>query len=67
MQISARNQIKGKIKSVRAGSIMAEVEVSVAPSQLTAVITKSSAERLGLKKGQTVTVIVKSTELMIAR
>jgi len=67
MQISARNQVKGKVRAVKTGSIMAEVEVSVGPGELTAVITKSSVERLRLKKGDTVTVIVKSTELMIGK
>jgi molybdopterin-binding protein len=67
MEVSARNQLKGRIKAVRTDSIMAEVEVSVGPSELTAVITKASVKRLGLKKGATVTVIIKSTELMIGK
>jgi molybdopterin-binding protein len=67
MEISARNQIKGKVKALRTGTIMAEVEVSIGPAELTAVITKSSVDRLRLKKGQTVRVIIKSTELMIGK
>ena len=67
MEISARNQIPGHVKAVRTGSIMAEVEVEVSASDLTAVITKASVERLGLKEGDSVVVIVKSTEVLIAK
>jgi molybdopterin-binding protein len=67
MNISARNQVPGRVKAVRTGTIMAEVEVEVAASDLTAVITKSSVERLGLKEGDSVVVIVKSTEVLIAK
>ena len=67
MEISARNQVPGHVKAIRTGSIMAEVEVEVAASDLTAVITKTSVERLGLKEGDSVVVIVKSTEVLIAK
>jgi molybdopterin-binding protein len=67
MEISARNQIPGRVKAVRTGSIMAEVEVEVSASDVTAVITKSSVERLGLKEGDSVVVIVKSTEVLVAK
>lgn len=67
MEISARNQITGRVKAVRTGAIMAEVEVEVQASDLTAVITKASVERLGLKAGDSVVVIVKSTEVLIGK
>ena len=67
MKISARNQIKGRVTAVRTGSIMAEVEVSIDPAALTAVITKNSVEALGLKEGDEVTVIIKSTEVMVGK
>jgi molybdopterin-binding protein len=67
MEISARNQITGRVKAVRTGAIMAEVEVEVKASDLTAVITKASVERLGLKAGDDVVVIVKSTEVLIGK
>jgi molybdopterin-binding protein len=67
MEISARNQIKGRITAVRTGSIMAEVEVSVDAAELTAVITRGSVEKMHLAEGDEVTVIVKSTEAMIAK
>jgi len=66
MQISARNQLKGTVKSVEVGAIMAEVVVSVGDQEIVSAITKASTERLGLKEGDAVTVIVKATEVMIA-
>ena len=67
MKISARNQLKGKVRRVQLGSIMAEVEVDLGGQTLTSVITKHSAETLGLKSGDDVTVIVKSTEVMLGK
>ena len=46
---------------------MAEVSVDVDPAQITAAITKASVERLSLKEGDKVTVIIKSTEVMIGK
>jgi molybdopterin-binding protein len=67
MEISARNQIKGRIKSLKTDTIMAEVAVEVQPGEITAAITRSSVERLGLEVGDDVIVIVKSTEVMIGK
>jgi molybdopterin-binding protein len=67
MKISARNQLKGKVVSVKLGSIMAEVEVDIAGQKLVSVITKHSAEELGLATGDAVTVVIKSTEVMIGK
>jgi molybdopterin-binding protein len=66
MKISARNQLKGSVKSAEVGAIMAEVVVAVGDQEIVAAITKGSAESLGLKQGDEVTVIIKATEVMIA-
>ena len=66
MQISARNQLKGTVRSVKLGSIMSEVLVEVGGQQIVAAITRGSAESLGLEEGSEVTVIIKATEVMIA-
>jgi molybdopterin-binding protein len=66
MQLSARNTLKGTIESVKSGAVMAEVTVKVDPGDVTAAITDSSRERLNLKEGDEVTVIIKATEVMIA-
>jgi molybdate transport system regulatory protein len=67
MEISARNQMPGTVQDVRSGAVMAEVTVSVDPSTVTAAITDSSRERLGLKVGDRVLVVIKATEVMIAK
>ena len=68
MQISARNQIKGKIASLKFDGLMAEVVITIAGGQqLVSIITRSSAEALGLREGDSVTALVKSTEVMVAK
>jgi molybdopterin-binding protein len=67
MPISARNQLEGKIMEVNLGDIMAHVVVRIGKSQVESVITRRSAEQLGLKKGDKVTVIVKATEVMLQK
>ena len=66
MQISARNQLEGTVRSVKLGTIMSEVLVEVGDQQIVAAITRGSAESLGLQEGSEVTVIIKATEVMIA-
>jgi molybdopterin-binding protein len=66
MELSARNQLTGTVQNVKSGSVMAEVTVNVDAGQVTAAITDSSRERLGLKSGDQVSVVIKSTEVMIA-
>lgn len=68
MELSARNQLRGKVKSVRAGSVMAEVVIELAGGQeIVAEISKGSAERLRLQAGDAVTAIVKATSVMIGK
>lgn len=63
--LSARNQFKGTVKSVRLGNVAAEVVVSVGNLEVVSMITRGSAEALGLKPGDAVTVVVKATEVLI--
>jgi molybdopterin-binding protein len=67
MKISARNQLPGTITATTFGSIMAEITIDVDASAVVAAITRTSAESLELKPGDKVTVIIKSTEVMIAK
>lgn len=67
MELSARNQLKGTVTGVKSGSIMAEVTVNVDAGLVTAAITDASRERMGLKEGDEVRVVIKSTEVMIAK
>jgi molybdate transport system regulatory protein len=66
MAISARNQLQGTVQSVKSGAVMAEITVGVEAGAVIAAITDASRERLNLKEGDQVTVIIKATEVMIA-
>lgn len=65
--LSARNQWKGKVKSVKVGAIMAEVVVDVNGIEVVAAITRSSVESLDIKVGDEVAAVIKATEVMIAK
>ena len=67
MKISARNQLTATVKSIRLGDVMAEVVVDVSGQEIVSVITRSSAETLGLKVGDEVLAIIKSTEVMLGK
>lgn len=68
LKISARNQLKGKVVSIEKDGITAKIKVEVkAPVVVTAVITKEAVEELGVKVGDEVEAIVKSTEVMIRK
>jgi len=65
--LSARNQFKGTIKSIKLGNVMAEVVVSVGTIEMVSVITRTSVEHMGLKVGDQVTAVIKSTEVLVAK
>ncbi len=68
MQLSARNQLKGVIKDITLGNIMAEIVVELPDGQVVvALITFTSSERLNLQIGDEVTAVFKSTEVMIGK
>jgi len=65
--ISARNQIKGKVKSVKLGKVMAEVIMAVGDIEIVSLISAESATRMGLKPGDEVTAVIKATEVIVAK
>ena len=68
MQISARNQLKGKITDVDVGAVMANIKIEITePDVITAVITKESVEKLGLTEGDEVCALIKSTEVIVGK
>lgn len=67
MELSARNQLRGTVRSVKLGNIMAEVVVDIGGQDVTAAITRGSVERLALAEGDAVTVIMKATEVMLGK
>jgi len=66
MKLSARNQLKGTVKDVKLGQVMAEVVIDVAGQSITSIITKAAVQDLGLQKGAPCIVIIKATEVMVA-
>lgn len=67
MELSARNQLKGTVTDIKLGTIMAEVTIDVGGQAVVSVITRGSVERMQVKAGDAVTVIIKSTEVMLAK
>jgi molybdopterin-binding protein len=67
MELSARNQLQGTVKSLRTGTIMAEVVVDVGGQEIVSAVTRGSVERLQLAEGDSVTVLIKATEVMLGK
>jgi molybdopterin-binding protein len=67
MELSARNQLPGTVKSIKLGGVMAEVVIDVNGLEVVAAITRTSAENMGLKEGDSVRAVMKSTEVMVAK
>jgi molybdate transport system regulatory protein len=67
VRLSTRNQLPGTVESVQVGEAMTVVKVNLDGGQtMTAAITRDAADELGLASGSKVTVLVKSTEVMLA-
>ena len=68
MQLSARNQLNAKVATVTHGEVMSTVRVTLPDGQqITAAITKDAAEELAFATGDDVIVVIKSTEVMLAK
>lgn len=67
VQISARNILKAKVKRIVKGAVNVEVTLAIAPGvELVSIVTRTSADKLGLKKGKEVFAVIKSSSVMIA-
>jgi len=67
MKISARNMLKGKIKQIKPGAVNTEVIIDLAGGgQIVSIVTKESAENLGLAVGKQVYAVIKASNVMIA-
>ncbi|NJK36891.1 MAG: TOBE domain-containing protein [Oscillatoriales cyanobacterium RM2_1_1] len=67
MKLSARNTIKGTVKSVVAGVVNAEVVLEIAPGvELVSIVTKESVEYLGIIEGKEAYAVIKASNVMIA-
>lgn len=68
LKISARNRLKGVVKSVEKNDIVAKVKVEVnVPAVITALISTEAVNDLKIKTGDNVEAVIKATEVMIAK
>jgi molybdopterin-binding protein len=66
MQLSASNQVRGKIVVLEIGPVSSRVVIQIAPRvKITSVITSASVQRLRLREGQTVVAIIKATDVIL--
>jgi molybdopterin-binding protein len=65
MQISARNQLKGKITEVKMGRTTAHVRIDIGGQIVTAAITNESVDSLKLAAGQTAYAVIKASDVMV--
>jgi molybdopterin-binding protein len=66
MKISARNVLKGKVEQVTPGAVNTEVVIELPGGlKVVSVITRSSAERLGLARGKEVSAVIKASDVML--
>ncbi len=66
MKLSARNQLAGKVVSVKEGAINAEVVLDVGGVNVTAMITKESVHSLGLAAGRKAYAVIKASDVLVA-
>jgi molybdopterin-binding protein len=67
-ELSARNRLRGTVRSVRVEGLLAQVEIDVTePARVTAIITREAAEELGLTPGMPAAGIVKATSVLVER
>ena len=67
MDISARNQLVGKVAKIISGAVNAEISVALpGGGEIVAVITKTSAKSLKLKKGSPVVAVIKASDILLA-
>lgn len=67
MKVGARNRIVGKVTEVKKGSIMCQVKLEIPASSMSSVMTLDSLEEMGLKKGDSVTVVVKGVNVLLIK
>ncbi len=65
MRISTRNRLPGIVTEVVRGEAAAKVTMRVGDNHMVALITRESADELGLEIGKEVTALVKATDVMV--
>jgi molybdopterin-binding protein len=67
MKLSARNQLRGTVRSINRGSAIANVEVDVQGQRVVASITVEAVDSLGIGEGDDVIAVIKASDVMIAK
>jgi molybdopterin-binding protein len=67
MELSARNQLKARVKEIRSNDITSEVVLDVSGQEMCSVITTGSVKQMGLKVGDDVSALVKATSVMVMK
>ena len=68
MKHGARNQLSGKVTEIKRGTVMCQVKLEVAPGvPMASVMTLDSLDDLGIKVGDTVQVLVKAVNVLLAK
>jgi molybdopterin-binding protein len=67
MDLSARNNLKGRVKNIKKNDLNAEVLLDVGGQEMCATLTSDSANRLGLKVGDEVSALVKASSVIIGK
>jgi molybdopterin-binding protein len=67
MQLSARNQLKGKIAVVTKGATTAHIRIDIGGAVITASITNEAVDELGLKPGDDAWAVIKASDVMIGK
>jgi molybdopterin-binding protein len=67
MKVGARNRIIGKVTEIKKGSIMCQVKLEIPASPMSSVMTIDSLEEMGLKKGDSVQVVVKGVNVLLIK
>ena len=65
--ISGRNKLMGTIVDIKSDGLLSQVTLDVGGQLVTSIITRQSAEELGLKKGMSAYALIKATEVMIGK
>ncbi|HZP13053.1 MAG TPA: TOBE domain-containing protein [Nevskiaceae bacterium] len=65
--VNTRNQFRGKVVGVRRGDVMSEIEIETAAGVISAVVTTSSVDRLGLRNGDEALALFKAADVLVAR
>ncbi len=65
MKLSARNVIKGRIKTIKKGATTSHVVLTAGDTTITASITNEAVAALKLKRGQEAYAVIKASDVMI--